>query len=410
MRIVALLAVVVSAVSARADDFFFQPKDRVVFLGDSITEQYQYSTYMELYLTLNQPKAEMLFLNAGISGDTAEGGAGRFNYHVLSDKPTKVTINFGMNDAGYRKFDANLQKRFLTKTEEMLVAAKKAGVKVALVSPNAVDRRITPERNNFALYVETQKEFYAPLKDLATKHGFPFADQYAKTRAAVENMEKDDPKAAKAKPYYDGFHTASPGGMLMAHAILTGLKAPSLVSEVKIDAAGKTVEAKRVNVTDLVVTPSKVTFTRLDEALPLPIQKDWLPMLPYMDQLNDLNRYTLAVSGLEDGKYAVKVDGIEITELDAKELQAGTNLGNLTRGPIWEQANKVFQKINAKNDVVHDRFRKVTMYDVPNWIGEDGAARKEAERAKRLQQIETLQAEVYKLAQPVARKFEIVKK
>ena len=33
--------------AAEPGKFIFQPGDRVVFLGDSITEQYQYSTYLE---------------------------------------------------------------------------------------------------------------------------------------------------------------------------------------------------------------------------------------------------------------------------------------------------------------------------------------------------------------------------
>src|SRR4051812_43296048 len=69
-------------------EFFFKPGDRIVFLGDSITEQYQYSTDIELYLTTRFPTGNFTFLNAGIGGDTANGGAGRFKAHVLDDKPT----------------------------------------------------------------------------------------------------------------------------------------------------------------------------------------------------------------------------------------------------------------------------------------------------------------------------------
>src|SRR5437763_6935173 len=86
------------------DGFFFRKGDRIVFLGDSITEQYQYSTYMELYLTTRFPDWDLTFLNAGIGGDTATGGARRFAAHVLAEKPTAVTIDFGMNDGGYRDF------------------------------------------------------------------------------------------------------------------------------------------------------------------------------------------------------------------------------------------------------------------------------------------------------------------
>jgi lysophospholipase L1-like esterase len=137
-----------------APDYFFQPKDRIVFLGDSITEQYQYSTYMELYLTTRFPKADYFFLNAGIGGDTAQGGANRFRSQVLAEKPNKVTINFGMNDGGYGKFNPQANKVFIERTRDMLRMAKEAGVKVALVSPNAVAIKAmglnTLKRRNFS--------------------------------------------------------------------------------------------------------------------------------------------------------------------------------------------------------------------------------------------------------------------
>ena len=121
------------ALSARAaDDFFFKANDRVLFLGDSITEQYQYSTDIELYLTTRFPTWNLTFLNAGIGGDRAQGGKNRFKDHVLAEKPTAITINFGMNDAGYGKFNPAANKVYVEKTAAMLDAAKKAGARVAL--------------------------------------------------------------------------------------------------------------------------------------------------------------------------------------------------------------------------------------------------------------------------------------
>src|SRR5205807_10126532 len=116
-------------------DFFFRKGDRIIFLGDSITEQYQYSTYIELYLTTRFPGGDMTFLNAGIGGDTATGGARRFASHVLAEKPTAVTIDFGMNDGGYKDFKPAAAANFIKQTEAMLRAAQQAHVRVALISP-----------------------------------------------------------------------------------------------------------------------------------------------------------------------------------------------------------------------------------------------------------------------------------
>ncbi|MGH7226232.1 MAG: GDSL-type esterase/lipase family protein, partial [Gemmataceae bacterium] len=144
--------VFVSAPLLAADegkDFFFRKGDRIVFLGDSITEEYEYSTAIELYLTTRFPHGGMVFINAGISGDTAAGGAGRFAEHVLAEKPTALTIDFGMNDGGYGSFRPRDAKKYLAKTEEMLKAAQQAGVRIALISPNAVEVRAQPRLKTY---------------------------------------------------------------------------------------------------------------------------------------------------------------------------------------------------------------------------------------------------------------------
>lgn len=402
-----LLLLAVTTATPAADppaDFFFKPGDRILFLGDSITEQYQYSTYIELYLTTRFPTANFTFLNAGISGDTAGGGAGRFQSHVLAEKPTAITINFGMNDGGYGKFNPGANKVFVDRTTAMLEMARKAGVRVALCSPNAVDPR---NKTNGAEYLETQKLFYAPLKDLAAKFEIPYVDQYGTTRAAQEKMKQDDPMAKVAVPYYDGFHTSPPGAMLMAHAILTGLKAPALVSSAKIDTREKKADTTACKVADLTVTDEGVSFTRLDEALPWPIQKDWRPMLPYTNQLKDLNDYGLSVTGLKDGDYTVAIDGQSVGTFSAKDLAAGVNLGNAASGPIFDQGTKLLEAINAKNNMVHQRFRGVVMFNAPDWLADVAAERKGAELAKRMKAIDAAQAKVYELAKPKSHTFTI---
>ena len=405
----ALVLALAPAAGTRAADpapeFFFKPNDRVLFLGDSITAQYQYSSYIELYLTTRMPKGNFTFLNAGIGGDTANGGANRFQNHVLAEKPTAITINFGMNDGGYGKFNPAGNKVFVEKTNAMLEMANKAGVRVALLSPNAVDRR---NKSNGKEYVETQKQFYAPLKELAEKNKVSFVDQYAITRAATDRMEQDDPMAKKAVPYYDGFHTSPPGGLLMAHAILTGLHAPALVSDVTIDVCNAKADTKGCKVDKVLVEANQtVVFTRTDDALPMPIQKDWLSMLPYTNELKDLNWYGLTMKGLKDGNYTVSIDGKDVGKFSAKELAAGVNLGNVTTGPVWEQGNKVLQAINAKNALVGQRFFGVVMFNAPEWLADVAAERKPAELNKRMEKIDALQADVYKPAQPVARTFAI---
>jgi lysophospholipase L1-like esterase len=395
---------VVAPLGAEEKPFFFKQGDKVLFLGDSITEQYQYSTYMELYLTTRFPGWNLKFVNAGIGGDTANGGAGRFQSHVLNEKPTAVTINFGMNDGGYGTFNPQSNKVYVEKTTAMVTAAKKAGVRVALISPNAVDRRVN---DRFKQYLETQKEFYAPLKGIAESQGVPFVDQYAVTRKVLEKLETDG--ATKVNPFPDGVHTSPSGGLLMAHTILVGLNAPASVSEAAIDATIKKGDGQKCVIENLNVSDSAVSFTRTDESLPMPVQKDWVTILPYINNLNDLNHYGLQVKGLTQGTWVVLIDGQEVAKVTEEQLGAGINLGNATTGPIYEKGQKVLQAINAKNQILHGRFRGVVMFNVPDWMADVGNERKAAELQKRWSQIEAKQAEIYELLKPQAWKFELKK-
>ena len=404
MKRVFSLLLLLATVPVFADDkpFFFKKGDRVTFLGDSITAQYEYSTYMELYLTTRFPDWKLTFLNAGIGGDTANGGAGRFQRSVLDDHPTAITINFGMNDAGYGKFNPAANKVYVEKTAAMLDMAKKTGARVAVVSPNAVDKRRNP---NFKLYVETQKEFYAPLSDVAAKHGAEFVDQYAVTRTAVEKMEAD--KADKVVPYPDGFHTASPGGLLMAHAILTGLHAPATVSSASINASDKKSVTERCKIENIAVSPDVVSFDRTDEAIPMPVLPEWKTILPYVNSLKDLNNYNLTVRGLAKGTWAITMDGKPVVSASADELAAGVNLGLASSGPVYEQGKKALDAINAKNNIVRDRFFSVILFNAPSWLADAANERRPVELKKRMDQINEKQEQIYAMLKPVTRKVEL---
>ena len=383
------------------DAFPFKEGDRVMFLGDSITEQYQYSSEIERYLATRFPAWKLSFMNAGIGGDTATGGANRFQQQVLDEKPTVVTINFGMNDGGYGGFDEKRHKPYVENTSKMVKMAKDAGVRVVLISPNAVDWRKNKDR---LVYLETQKQFYAPLKEIAASNSIPFVDQYTFTRATLEKLVAE--KADNVDPFPDSVHTDSDGGLLMAYAILSGLKAPAMVSEVTLGSSGDA-QVTHCKVSNVKRSDGSIEFERLDEALPFPTISDWDAILPYLNNLSDLNWYGLKISGLAPGTYAVSVDGVEIAKHSADEFSKGVNLGNVRVGPIYAQSKKVADAINAKNAIVHGRFRGVILANVPDWLTDVAAERKPKELAKRKQLIDEKQAEIHSLATPAQHHWKV---
>src|ERR1700677_1215335 len=100
------------APSARAQEFFFRDGDRVVMIGDSITEQHLYSNYVEMWTVTRFPAWKLTFRNVGIGGDRSIGGNTRFQRDVVAHHPTAMTVDFGMNDGQYGPFRDAVFKPF----------------------------------------------------------------------------------------------------------------------------------------------------------------------------------------------------------------------------------------------------------------------------------------------------------
>src|SRR5437879_3096855 len=93
-----------------ADAFGLRDGDRVVFFGDSITDQRRYTSFVETYVVTRFPKLDVRFVHSGWGGDRVSGGGGgpmdvRLWRDVLPYNPTVVTIMLGMNDGSYRAFE-----------------------------------------------------------------------------------------------------------------------------------------------------------------------------------------------------------------------------------------------------------------------------------------------------------------
>src|SRR4051812_18646736 len=97
-RFAIFFALVLSCSSADAG---LQPGDRVAIIGDSITEQKQYSVFMEDYLLMCQPQPKLTTLQFGWSGQVAPGFLNFMPNDFLRFKFNAATTCFGMNDGGY---------------------------------------------------------------------------------------------------------------------------------------------------------------------------------------------------------------------------------------------------------------------------------------------------------------------
>ena len=409
---VPLYSVPLSAV--HAEDFFFKDGDRVVMIGDSITEQHLYSNYVEMWTVTRFPKWKITFRNVGIGGDRSVGGNSRFARDVLLHKPTAMTVDFGMNDGSYREFSDQTFKPYMDGLQGMADQATAANIRTAWVTPQPLDN---DEQGKTALtgYNQTLEKFSEGVRAISEKNSGKFVDQFH------PYLQVLDAARSKADKYNritagDAVHPGPPGQALMAASILKGMNFPSLVAAVEIDAKqNKVVSQENCSVEGLQATATSVKFKKLDKALPF-FPEDASSILPWTPILDELNDYKIQVTGLAPGKYKVRIDSVDVAELSAESLGAGVDIAAevLKSGPIAEQAKKVKEAVENKNRYHHDQiFRGIVLTGVPEWIY-SVVPRAQLEEKKnalvneRLEKVAQLDVQVAESLKMQAHYFEIV--
>lgn len=357
-------------------DFFFRDGDRAMLLGDSITQQFMYSTLVESYVYSRFPNWKITFRNTGWGGDTMAlrtrgGQENGFKRDLAPLAPTAVTIDFGMNDA--RAGDAGYEP-YVTNTRSLVDRFNAIGTRIALVAPSSEEKYEAGQPAGSKYNVMLRK-YTEGLKGVAAEKNVLFVDQLNPMIATIE-AGRESGVLAKAEGgprlINDAVHPGWSGQLIMAAYILKGLKAPSLVSSVEIDAATGKVNAEKAKVTD-VKTGETLTFTRLDESIPwpMPLKETELALkIPGFTPLDDLSNYALKVTSLPRANYKVALDGIELGTFSKEQLAGGVNLSRQAAG-IMPEAGDLLKTINTKNQVFFHRWRNVQLFQKPDWLPAD---------------------------------------
>ncbi len=372
----ALAALAANGLAAEPE-FALHDGDRVVLLGDSITEQKLYTTYLEAYTLTRFPKQKFAFFGRGWGGDTswlrmrsfpdekalhaAEGDAQQklieasvddpLKRDVVDVKPTLVMINFGMNDHNYEPFREDIFKTYVRSQTHLTKSLLKNGARVVLLTPQPIENR----SGNPAADARNQSlnKFAAGLKEVAAKEGATFVNQFAPYLAIMQREHALDVNASIGGG--DEIHPGPAGHTLMASIILQQLNAPALVSSAELDVAAdqsaKLVNAAKCAVTNVKYQKNKLQFDRADECLPMPVDERAMAALKLAPVLDALNRYELKVTGLPADRYDIMIDGELVTTLTKQELAKGWNLA-VSAGPISKQARDVLALIIKKGPVV----------------------------------------------------------
>ncbi len=406
-----LLLFAAGAASLFAQNFALHDGDRVVFYGDSITDQRLYTTFAETYVVTRFPKMDVAFVHSGWGGDRVGGGGGgpidvRLWRDVLPYRPTVMTIMLGMNDGHYKAYDQAIFDEYSTGYKHIVDTVKRQlpGIHITAIQPSPYDD-VTRAPNFEGGYNAVLVRYGDFLKQLAQEDELSLADLNTSVVAALAKAKEID-SAAAAKLIPDRVHPGPAGHLLMAEALLKSWHAPSMVSDVELDAGRKAaVRQHGARVSDVTAAGKGLAWTEIDDALPMPVDlHDAAVSLAVRssDVMDALDQEPLKVRGLAAGRYALKIDGESAGDFTAEQLAEGVNLATLPT-PMMRQAMQVHALTLRHNNLHFTRWRQV---QVP--MEKDAEPHLlQAESA-----LDDLEGDVIReqraAAQPVAHRFEVV--
>jgi lysophospholipase L1-like esterase len=349
MKRAALILLLTSASALAAEPpapFALRDGDRVVFYGDSITQDGGYARFVEEYVRTRFPRWDVRFHNAGVGGDTVKGGGAgpidiRLERDVVLLKPTVVTIMLGMNDGGYRPFDPVTLAAFGEGYRAIVHKLQQAlpGVRLTFIRSSPFDDVARPPQ--FAPgYDDVLRRLGCYVTTLGAKEKATVVDFRDPVNAGIAAVMKENPDLAR-QVLPDRVHPGAAGHAVMGAALLRRWSAPALVTRVEIDAAARRlVAAENAEVSGLAAAEGGgLTWTQTDHALPLPLSFEdaeiELAQKAGAD-LESLDRQPLVVTGLTAGRFELEIDGQSVGTFAAAELAKGVNLARYPTPMRWQ--------------------------------------------------------------------------
>jgi lysophospholipase L1-like esterase len=400
-----MLFVLAADLLAPAQQLALHDGDRVAFYGDSITAQRYYTRFVEDFFLTRYPLLHVTFFNAGVPGDTVNGGytgdtPTRLKRDLFPLQPTVVTIMLGMNDGYYMTFNQKYldiyedgYRKLLGSIQTTLPAAR-----ITLISPTPYDE--VTHGTEFPQYNQVIARHAAFVKDFAAASHLDFSDFFASvTNLTNAGMQKNSSLAALLVP--DRIHPSEAAHWVMAAALARTWGVSPTVSNAHLDAQRTTpVAAENTHITGLSFDGRKLQWTETDDSLPLPLDLNngMIQFALSISNLAEMDREMLRVDRLPAPRYTLKIDGHIVATFKREELAAGVNLA-LYSTPMLSQAR----------DVDGDELKR-TQLDQANFILaiEDPKAPDAAGATKAIEEKETdIEAEQRKAAQPLPHAFEL---
>ena len=380
--------------------FRFHQGDRLLLIGDSITETPRHAQMLETYLTVCAPELEMQVRNIGKGGETAEGFLQRIDTECLNYQPTVATVCYGMNDAGYVNNNRAAADRFYAATQIIVEKLRAAGTRMILASPGCIGNAPPwPFVSELAGTLDGLNTSLLHIRDYAAEiaqaEQLPFVDHFWNLyQARFTTFEKYGADYAVCGKY-DGVHPAWAGHVVMAYGYLKAFGLEGNLGRFIIDLATKTATADSGHTfnSELEATYSFTSSRYPFCANGLP-DKDWsirsgMTLAPFN---RDFNRMMLQVTGLTAPRYRIawmdhKSRYEEWHICTAAELAAGVNLADdFHLNPFSIAFNRIADLIYQKQAIESNETWHT--WEMEGKPAAEGLAECESQRAELLKAIQ----------------------
>jgi lysophospholipase L1-like esterase len=234
-----ILVLVGSALAAQT--LYVKNGQRILFLGDSITQDGRYVEDIEAYLILNYPKMRVDIVKLGLSSETTEGLTEpdhpfpRPNIHdrlgsaLEKTRPHIVVACYGMNDGIYHPFSEERFQAFQEGVRKLVARVKAAGASVVLMTPPPFDpvaakaKVVSAGAPKFGYSTPYDKydtdvlERYGEWLLTLRGEGLMVIDVHSPMVEDVKTQREKTPDFTLAK---DGVHPDAEGHWIMARTVL----------------------------------------------------------------------------------------------------------------------------------------------------------------------------------------------
>lgn len=229
---VAVAGLALFARSAAAEDVELKSGDRLIFLGDSITQggagpKGYISIFREL-LAQKRPDLKVEVIGAGISGNKVGDLERRLERDVLSKKPSAVVIYIGINDVWHSERGQGTSKEdFDAGLRRIIEQINKAGGKVILCTASVIGEK-TDGSNKLDKMLD---EYCEISRKVAAETKTELLDL---RKAFLDHLKKNNPENKESGILTtDRVHLNDAGNRFVAEKMFTALAAGEGQSQAK---------------------------------------------------------------------------------------------------------------------------------------------------------------------------------